>query len=120
MLFILNPSPSQAAPTQLSAALFADPARGTHAGLLTFLWPRRVAYQHIRFLHALFVLCSFALSNVAPVLFPQPTREAEERVVVGRAQQILQLAGQISAEGSSPSPSLFYHIPLPLPPVSQS
>ena len=116
MLFILNPSPSQAAPTQLSAALFADPARGTHAGLLTFLWPRRVAYQHIRFLHALFVLASFALSNVVPVLFPTPSRELEEKWAAGEAQQILQLSGIVAQEGASrPPPSL---PPVPLSPAS--
>ena len=101
MLFILDPSPSPASTTgsKLASVLFADPASTAHTSVFSLLWPRRVAYQHIRFLHALFVLCSFALSNVAPVLFPQPSAELAEKVIISQAQHILQMANQISAEG---------------------
>ncbi len=101
MLFILDPSPSptSAAGSKLASMLFADPASTAHTSIFSLFWPRRVAYQHIRFLHSLFVLCSFALSNIAPVLFPQMSPEMEERVIISQAQQILQTANQISAEG---------------------
>ena len=105
MLFILNPSPSPGSSSQLSSVLFTDPAQGTHTSLLTFFWPRRVAYQHIRFLHSLFVLCSFSLSNVVPVLFPTPSQEVQDKWVLAEAQQILHLANTISQECASACPS---------------
>ena len=104
MLFLLNPSPAPAATSSISSALFADPALGTQTSLFAVLWPRPVAYQHVRFLHALFVLCSFALSNVVPVLFPVPSEEARERALVQEAQAILQLSNAMSQEGTYPRP----------------
>ena len=100
MLFLLNPSPAPAATSSISSALFADPALGTQTSLFSALWPRRVAYQHVRFLHSLFVLCSFALSNIVPVLFPSPTPEMQEQWIVNEAKQILLQANAISQEGA--------------------
>ncbi|TBU27885.1 DnaJ-domain-containing protein [Dichomitus squalens] len=108
MLFILDPSPSPGSASKLSSVLFADPASTAHTSFFTLFWPRRVAYQHIRFLHSLFVLCSFALSNVAPVLFPQPSREMEEKILLSQAQQILQLSNQISAEANAQVQTLYH------------
>ena len=68
------------------------------------------------FLHALFVLCSFALSNVVPVLFPVPSEEVRERALVQEAQAILQLSNAMSQEGvclhlvSPPSAASLYII----------
>ncbi|KAF8903029.1 hypothetical protein CPB85DRAFT_1377113 [Mucidula mucida] len=39
---------------------------------LNSLFPRRVAYQHVLFLHQLFLFLSMALSRVAPTLFLPP------------------------------------------------
>lgn len=100
MLFLLNPSPAPAATSSISSALFADPALGTQTSLFSALWPRRVAYQHVRFLHSLFVLCSFALSNIVPVLFPSPTPEMQEQWITNEAKQILLQANAISQEGA--------------------
>ena len=96
MLFILNPSPAPQASSTLSSALFSDPTDEAHTTLFTFFWPRRVAYQHIRFLHSLFVLCSFALSNVVPVLFPSLATEMQEMQILKGAQQILAHANAIA------------------------
>ena len=43
--------------------------------LWSFLSPEHVQYQHILFLHQLFVFFSVALSRVAPVVFPKPIEE---------------------------------------------
>ncbi|RDX39575.1 DnaJ-domain-containing protein [Lentinus brumalis] len=98
MLYILNPSPAPASASSFSSTLFADPTAAAHTSLFSFLWPRRVAYQHVRFLHSLFVLASFALSNVVPALFPAPTPEMEAQHIVNEAQQILLQSRAISHE----------------------
>jgi hypothetical protein len=41
-------------------------------GLLKNIFPYRVPYQHIAFLHQLFIFCSVAITQVVPVLFPDP------------------------------------------------
>ncbi|KAI0740977.1 hypothetical protein C8Q76DRAFT_689652 [Earliella scabrosa] len=108
MLFILNPSPAPQASSTLSSALFSDPTDEAHTTLFTFFWPRRVAYQHIRFLHSLFVLCSFALSNVVPVLFPSPTPEMTEKWILNEAQQIVAHANAIAQEANAQVQTLFH------------
>lgn len=47
------------------------PTSGT---LFDQLFPRRVVFQHIQFLHHVFLFLSVALSRVAPVLFPSMMR----------------------------------------------
>lgn len=56
--------------TELS--LILSPLYNTSRSLITYLFPTRVPYQHILFLHQLFMFLSIALSRVAPVLFPVP------------------------------------------------
>ncbi|KZT05398.1 chaperone J-domain-containing protein [Laetiporus sulphureus 93-53] len=70
LTFILSPSVCSPSQHTFSSVLFSEPGTPTHTGFFTWLWPRRVAYQHIRFLHSLFLFMSIALSRVAPVLFP--------------------------------------------------
>lgn len=70
--FILSPSPSSPSQAPPLPNLLSDLTSRNHQTVLALLWPRRVAYQHIRFLHSLFTFLSFALSRVAQVLFPPP------------------------------------------------
>lgn len=122
MLFILDPSPSPTSSAKLSSTLFADPTGETHTTLFSFFWPRRVAYQNVRFLHSLFVLGSFALSNVAPVLFPAATPEIQEKWIINEAQQILMHANAISQEANAQIQTLFHaaHGPRPSSPGHES
>jgi len=41
----------------------------------SLLFPERVQYQHILFLHQLSIFFSVALSRVAPILFPKSIEE---------------------------------------------
>ena len=41
--------------------------------IFSVLLPHRVPFQHIRFLHQMFMFLSVALSRVIPVLFPEPS-----------------------------------------------
>ncbi|CAL1711494.1 unnamed protein product [Somion occarium] len=78
LLFLLSPSPSPPSSTaasslsSISSFLFSDSSSrsATKNSILSLLWPNRVAYQHVRFLHSLSILLSVAFSRVAPVLFP--------------------------------------------------
>ncbi|TFK50861.1 DnaJ-domain-containing protein [Heliocybe sulcata] len=71
--FLLGPSPSP--PSQTHFILLGDPGSTASGGLLNLLFPRRLPYQHVLFLHQLFLFLSVALSRVAPVLFPQSPDE---------------------------------------------
>ena len=51
------------------------------SGLLASLFPNRVAFQHILFLHQLFVFLSLALSKVVPVIFPQEPDLSDGKVL---------------------------------------
>jgi hypothetical protein len=66
LYLVLSPSPSPSPGP--SAYTFIDQAP-SHTTLLNTLFPKRVAYQHILFLHQIFFFMSVALSRVAPVLF---------------------------------------------------
>lgn len=101
LLFLLDPSPAPTSGTTLSSVLFSDPTVATHASLFSLLWPNRVPYQHVRFLHTLWVLGCFALSNVAPVIFPAPPTEFLEKWILNEAQQISTLSAGIAREGTS-------------------
>ncbi|KAJ7270124.1 hypothetical protein B0H12DRAFT_1044783 [Mycena haematopus] len=74
---LLSPSPSPS-PSGLLLGSLTPPADGpTHRTILHFLFPRRVAYQHILFLHQLFLFLSIALSRVAPQFFPDAAKVTE-------------------------------------------
>ncbi|KAJ7621558.1 hypothetical protein DFH06DRAFT_1305802 [Mycena polygramma] len=51
------------------------------------LFPRRVAYQHILFLHQLFLFLSIALSRVAPQFFPDAGKVTD--ALAGRVLQLV-------------------------------
>ncbi|KAF7350963.1 J domain-containing protein [Mycena sanguinolenta] len=77
LFLILSPSPSLL-PSGLLIGSFTPPTEGpTHRTILHFLFPRRVAYQHILFIHQLFLFLSIALSRVAPQFFPDAAKITE-------------------------------------------
>ncbi|KAJ7496735.1 hypothetical protein FB451DRAFT_1359294 [Mycena latifolia] len=77
LALILAPSPSFSS-SSLLIGHFRHPADGpTHRTILNVLFPRRVAYQHILFLHQLFLFMSIALSRVAPQFFPDAAKVTE-------------------------------------------
>jgi len=75
--FILGPSPSQPSGAPLSSYIFTDPASPTYNGVFTWLWPDRVAYQHIVFLRSFSLLLSSALYQIVPNLFPPSVQVVE-------------------------------------------
>lgn len=99
LAFLLSPSPTPPSATALSDFLFTDPASPSHNSILGLLWPNRVAYQHIRFLHSLFMLCSVAVSRVAPVLFPSPIQALDPQSLVTELNKLNGLAQAADAEG---------------------
>jgi hypothetical protein len=48
-----------------------------HENVLTLVFPKRVVYQHVLFLHQLFMFMSVAVSKVAPILFPPSVDEID-------------------------------------------
>ncbi|KAL0577688.1 hypothetical protein V5O48_004292 [Marasmius crinis-equi] len=84
--FILYPIPSSSSPvTELSLK-----------NLFHVIFPYRVPYQHILFLHRVFMFLSIALSRVAPRLFPDDPRSEYEIVI----QHLAALAGFGDREAS--------------------
>lgn len=127
LTYIMSPSPSSATDSSLASLISNS---GSPIPLFSFLWPQRVAYQHIRFLHSLFVFCSVALSRVAPVLFPSdrddsvqsPRLRAEIQRVNSMAQALdREISSLLQTElhsvhgpqtGTPPTEATFYHMPL--------
>ncbi|KAF5357335.1 hypothetical protein D9758_005940 [Tetrapyrgos nigripes] len=92
LAFLLYPSPSPS-----SSILFPDPANGlSYRTIFHLFFPNRVPYQHILFLHQMFVFLSVALTRVAPQLFPEESSQEQEAIM----QQILALAGYSDREAS--------------------
>jgi hypothetical protein len=56
---------------------------GANKTLLHVIFPQRVAFQHILFLHQLFIFLSAALSNIAPYFFPIDPRSESDAVLEG-------------------------------------
>ncbi|KIJ15550.1 hypothetical protein PAXINDRAFT_77189 [Paxillus involutus ATCC 200175] len=98
LYLVLSPSPSPSpAP---SAYTFIDQAP-SHTTLLNTLFPKRVAYQHILFLHQIFFFMSVALSRVAPVLFAglmSIDGEVEGGAVRAMGERIAVLANAVERE----------------------
>ncbi|KAI0326077.1 DnaJ-domain-containing protein [Cubamyces sp. BRFM 1775] len=110
LLFILKSTPGPASTTTISSVLFTDPATGVHTSFLTFFWPQRVAYQHILFLHNLWVLGCFALSNIVPIVFPAPPPELQEMLVLKEATQIATLSQMLSRETQALLNTLYHSV----------
>ncbi|KAJ7125288.1 hypothetical protein C8R44DRAFT_734553 [Mycena epipterygia] len=95
LALLLSPSPSPV-PSSLLLGAFRHAADApTHRTILNVLFPRRVAYQHILFLHQLFLFLSIALSRVAPQFFPDAAKVTE-----AMTHRLLQLVGAADREAS--------------------
>ncbi|KAH7911375.1 DnaJ-domain-containing protein [Hygrophoropsis aurantiaca] len=97
LYLILSPSPVASSP---AAALFIDVTTPTRT-ILDMLFPRRVVYQHILFLHQIFFFVSVALSRVAPVLFPSLTKNdpsVDQHLVRAMAERMGSLAKSVERE----------------------
>ncbi|KAJ7072806.1 DnaJ-domain-containing protein [Mycena amicta] len=92
--FIVSPSPSLTPTGLLIGAPGSDnePARRT---ILHVLFPQRVAYQHILFLHQLFLFMTIALTRVAPQFLPDPAKVTE-----AMSHRLLQVATAVDREAS--------------------
>lgn len=81
---LVHPSPSS------SSSIFVS------GSILHSLFPGRVAFQHVLFLHQLFMFLTTALTNVAPVLFSGDPSETQD----GMLQRLNALAGVADREAS--------------------
>lgn len=91
LLFIMTPSISDSTPTALPSSLYAPPDAPSRTSLLGYLWPNRVAYQHIIYLKSLSILLSSALYQVIPTLFPSAAEKLDPKHVA----QFLALANNV-------------------------
>ncbi|KAF9073532.1 hypothetical protein BDP27DRAFT_1318437 [Rhodocollybia butyracea] len=94
LAYILHPSPS---PDSIFSSSFWDPANtGARPTLLHIMFPHRTAFQHIMFLHQVFIILSVALTQIAPQLFPDDQQRNDPKIL----EQISKLAVQSDAEAS--------------------
>ncbi|KAG8810383.1 hypothetical protein FRC17_002953, partial [Serendipita sp. 399] len=74
--------------------------------LLRYLFPSRVAYQHIGFLHQVFIYTSFAITRIGPAILPSFTGlgptvgewEQERNALYTVVKQVTEIAAQIDRE----------------------
>ncbi|KAH9920917.1 uncharacterized protein B0H18DRAFT_828073, partial [Fomitopsis serialis] len=92
--------PSLSPPDSLSSVFLSEPGSTSRVGFLAVLWPRRVAWQHVRFLHSLFIFSSAALSQVAPVLFPSSREDIDSAQFQALLQRIYFLASMINRDAT--------------------
>ncbi|KIL00886.1 hypothetical protein PAXRUDRAFT_29508 [Paxillus rubicundulus Ve08.2h10] len=100
LYLVLSPSPSSSSSPGPSSYTFIDQAP-SQTTLLNTLFPKRVAYQHILFLHQIFFFMSVALSRVAPVLFAglmSVDEEIEGRAVRAIGERVGVLANAVERE----------------------
>ncbi|KAI0919095.1 hypothetical protein AcW1_003441 [Taiwanofungus camphoratus] len=101
-VLILSPSLSPHSNISVLPEIFPESTSPALVRVFAFIWPRRVAYQHIRFLHSLFMFLSVALSRVAPVLFPSLVNDhVDSKKLQGEIERIGLLARLIDREVSS-------------------
>ncbi|KAJ8093119.1 hypothetical protein PM082_020604 [Marasmius tenuissimus] len=86
LAFILYPTPSSS--SRITDLSFKN--------LFHLVFPNRVPYQHVLFLHRVFMFLSVALSRVAPRLFPHDPRSEYEIIL----QHLAALAGFGDREAS--------------------
>lgn len=100
LYFILGPSLATASTTNLSSLLFTEPASPS-GNMFAFMWPTRVAFQHISFIRHLSVLLSTALIQIVPHIFPDSSDVKPERLhglltSLGTAVKNLDREGELS------------------------
>ncbi|EMD32941.1 hypothetical protein CERSUDRAFT_118370 [Gelatoporia subvermispora B] len=72
LVFILGPSPYARTTVHISPLLFYESKRPPYTRLFSMIWPHRVAWQHVRFLHNFFLFSTAAVTRLAPALMPPP------------------------------------------------
>ncbi|KAA1476486.1 hypothetical protein DENSPDRAFT_785166 [Dentipellis sp. KUC8613] len=94
----------------LSPPLSSKETFPQNSHILSYIFPTQVPFQHILFLHEVFVFTTIALSRLAPVLFPEGAEEASisklAQAVADRVKSIdSELYTQLQAELLSIQPS---------------
>ncbi|KAI9511462.1 DnaJ-domain-containing protein [Russula earlei] len=86
--------------SELSLLFSPSPSSPEYQGysILSLFFPTRLAFQHIRLLHQLFMFFSIAVSRVAPVLFPDAEGEASSLFLAQRAAATLEKASNVDRE----------------------
>jgi len=86
--------------SELSLLIYSTPPSSSSVlasgSLLHAIFPHRVAFQHVLFLHQLFMFLTTALTNVAPVLFPNDQLPENDILL----QKLNALAGTADREAS--------------------
>ena len=91
LLIILTPSPL---PVNTRVFLTNLTSTSNHGTFLHTIFPHRVTFQHVKFLHQVFMFLSIALNRVAPKIFP-----GEPKVPAGVIDRIRNLAALADREG---------------------
>lgn len=86
--------------SELSLLFSPSPSSPEYQGYstLSLLFPTRLAFQHIRLLHQVFMFFSIAVSRVAPVLFPDALDDASSPVLAHGAVAILEKVKNVDRE----------------------
>lgn len=87
--------------TLITPQLTRPPLSALPLTVLAFLFPSRVPYQHVKFIHQLSVFLSMALTRVAPILMPPPL--ADEYVAMERGKLLMSLVQAMEQESALPS-----------------
>ncbi|KAI0300441.1 hypothetical protein B0F90DRAFT_1817509 [Multifurca ochricompacta] len=86
--------------SELSLLFGPSPSSPDYQGysFLSLFFPTRLAFQHIRLLHQLFMFFSIAISRVAPVLFPDASDDASSPILALGAAAILEKVKTVDRE----------------------
>ncbi|KAH9047321.1 hypothetical protein EDB84DRAFT_510187 [Lactarius hengduanensis] len=86
--------------SELSLLFSPSPSSPEYQGysVLSLIFPTRLAFQHIRLLHQVFMFFSIAVSRVAPVLFPDAADDASSPVLAHGAVAILEKIKNVDRE----------------------
>ncbi|KAI9465164.1 hypothetical protein BJY52DRAFT_1388153 [Lactarius psammicola] len=95
--------------SELSLLFCPSPSSPEYQGysILSLVFPTRLAFQHIRLLHQVFMFFSIAVSRVAPVLFPDAADDASSPVLAHGAVAILEKIKNVDRERESLPHALF-------------
>jgi len=86
--------------SELSLLFSPSPSSPEYQGysVLSLLFPTRLAFQHIRLLHQVFMFFSIAISRVAPVIFPDSVDDVSSPVLAHGAAAILEKVKNVDRE----------------------
>ncbi|KAH9072788.1 DnaJ-domain-containing protein, partial [Lactarius deliciosus] len=96
--------------SELSLLFSPSPSSPEYQGysVLSLIFPTRLAFQHIRLLHQVFMFFSIAVSRVAPVLFPDAADDASSPVLAHGAVAILEKIKNVDRERETPPHFRFF------------